>query len=362
MRIDKAEPEQPRALVLVPDPRAGRPGARRDRPAGRGARASPSSPSTAAPPWTARSRPSSAGVDIMVATPGRLIDLGRPRRARRRRRADPRARRGRPHGRHGLHAPGRVDPAPHRPASTRRCCSRPPSTATSTTSSRTTCTTRSRHEVESTTATVDQMKHRFLNVHEMDKVKVAATIAKSSDRTLDLRPDQARRRPPGRAAQPGRRQGRRHPRRPAPSPSAQRALKQIRRRQRCPCSSPPTSPPAASTSTASTWSSTTTRRRTTRPTCTARAAPPGPAPPASPSPSRCGTRRSRSSACRSGCSSTRHFVEVFSNDERLADLGAWEPEERAPHANAEAAAAPGATRLAQARRVGGGGGRGRGKR
>ena len=41
-----------------------------------------------------------------------------------------------------------------------------------------------RHEVESTTATVDQMAHRFLKVHEMDKVKVAAAIAKSSYRTL----------------------------------------------------------------------------------------------------------------------------------------------------------------------------------
>ena len=52
------------------------------------------------------------GVDVVVATPGRLIDLiergelsvGRGR--------DRRARRGRPHGRHGLPAPGRVDPAP----------------------------------------------------------------------------------------------------------------------------------------------------------------------------------------------------------------------------------------------------------
>jgi hypothetical protein len=51
----------------------------------------------------------------------------------------------------------------------------------------------------------------------------------------------------------------------------------------------------------------------------------------------------------------RHFVEMFSNDPRLCDLAAWEPEERAPHANAAAAAVPGATRLAQARRVGGGG-------
>jgi superfamily II DNA/RNA helicase len=40
------------------------------------------------------------------------------------------------------------------------------------------------HEVESATATVEQMVHRFLLVHEMDKVKVAASIARSASRTL----------------------------------------------------------------------------------------------------------------------------------------------------------------------------------
>ena len=73
------------------------------------------------------------GCDVVIATPGRLIDLGdrgevsvsRPGRAR--------PRRGRPHGRHGLHAPGRVGPSPHRgPTRTRRCCSRRRSTARST--------------------------------------------------------------------------------------------------------------------------------------------------------------------------------------------------------------------------------------
>ena len=56
------------------------------------------------------------GVDIVVGTPGRLIDLiergelsvadGRGARGRR----------SRPHGRHGLHAPGAEDPLPHRDA------------------------------------------------------------------------------------------------------------------------------------------------------------------------------------------------------------------------------------------------------
>ena len=40
------------------------------------------------------------------------------------------------------------------------------------------------HEVVSETVTVEQMHHRFLKVHDMDKSKVAATIIESSNRTL----------------------------------------------------------------------------------------------------------------------------------------------------------------------------------
>jgi superfamily II DNA/RNA helicase len=40
------------------------------------------------------------------------------------------------------------------------------------------------HEVASTTVTVDAMIHRFIAVHEMDKVKVSATIARNSGRVL----------------------------------------------------------------------------------------------------------------------------------------------------------------------------------
>lgn len=40
------------------------------------------------------------------------------------------------------------------------------------------------HEVESPEVTVDQMTHRFVQVHQMDKVKVAASIAGSVDRTI----------------------------------------------------------------------------------------------------------------------------------------------------------------------------------
>jgi superfamily II DNA/RNA helicase len=40
------------------------------------------------------------------------------------------------------------------------------------------------HEVEDSEPTVDEMDHVFLAVHQMDKVKVAASIAKSANRTL----------------------------------------------------------------------------------------------------------------------------------------------------------------------------------
>lgn len=40
------------------------------------------------------------------------------------------------------------------------------------------------HEVESPEVTVDQMTHRFIGVHGMDKIKVAAAISESVDRTI----------------------------------------------------------------------------------------------------------------------------------------------------------------------------------
>ncbi|MEO7557001.1 MAG: DEAD/DEAH box helicase [Acidimicrobiales bacterium] len=40
------------------------------------------------------------------------------------------------------------------------------------------------HEVESHSITVEEMTHRFLQVHEMDKVKIAAAISRTAPRTL----------------------------------------------------------------------------------------------------------------------------------------------------------------------------------
>jgi superfamily II DNA/RNA helicase len=41
-----------------------------------------------------------------------------------------------------------------------------------------------RHEVASESVTVDQMHHRFLHVHEMDRTKVAAAIIGAANRTI----------------------------------------------------------------------------------------------------------------------------------------------------------------------------------
>ena len=43
------------------------------------------------------------------------------------------------------------------------------------------------HEVASDEPTVEQMRHHFLHVHQLDKVKVAAAIARSVDRTMIFR-------------------------------------------------------------------------------------------------------------------------------------------------------------------------------
>jgi superfamily II DNA/RNA helicase len=40
------------------------------------------------------------------------------------------------------------------------------------------------HEVESDEPTVEEMEHRFLNVHQMDRVKVAAAITENVERSL----------------------------------------------------------------------------------------------------------------------------------------------------------------------------------
>ncbi len=124
------------------------------------------------------------GTDVVVATPGRLIDL--------RQRGDvdlsqievAGPRRGRPHGGHGVHAPGGVAAASPGSGRGRRCCSPPRSMVTWTGWSATTWPTRSATRWQSTQPTVTEMAHRFLLVHQMDKVKVTAAICQHAQRSL----------------------------------------------------------------------------------------------------------------------------------------------------------------------------------
>ena len=104
-----------------------------------------------------------------------------------------------------------------------------------------------------------------------------------------LHPHQARRRRVVRSLGQVRHRRRGDPRQQVAGPARARA-RRLPQRQACASWSPPTSPPAASTSTASPTSSTTTCRTCRRPTCTASAAPRAPAPTAS---------RSRSAITRS---------------------------------------------------------------
>ena len=67
------------------------------------------------------------GIDVLVATPGRLLDLYRQNAVQVRPAADAGARRGRPHARPGLRAGARRSCSPRCRSSARPCCSRPPS-------------------------------------------------------------------------------------------------------------------------------------------------------------------------------------------------------------------------------------------
>ena len=76
------------------------------------------------------------------------------------------------------------------------------------------------HEVASPRTTVEAMEHRFLEVHQMDRVKVCAAICRNSDKTLVfVRTKRGADRLVEQLAQGGG-EGRRHPRRPAPGPTA----------------------------------------------------------------------------------------------------------------------------------------------
>ena len=261
------------------DPGARRPGARRAGPAGQEARAATPSPSTAAPTSTARWPSSARGSTWSSPRPGRLIDLGDRGEVAVDRARDAGARRGRPHGRHGVHAPGRVGAPAPRPV--------PPDAAVLRHPRR-----RGRPPGQ---ALPDRPGLPRGGLGHPDGHRHGAPLPPGAPdgqgqgggghlpepgEVAPLRAHQAGRRPSGREPGQGGDQGRGHPRRPAPGqPGA--GPGRLLEREAAVSSWPPTWRPGACTSTASTASSTTTRPRTTRPTCTARAARPVPAGPAS---------------------------------------------------------------------------------
>ena len=183
-RIGKAEPRHPRGLILVPTRELATQVTDALRPLGEVCEPQGPGRLRRRVAWTRRSRALQKGVDVVVGTPGRLIDLIERGRALGRARRGARRRRGRPHGRHGLHAAGPEDPLRHPSPSTRRCCSRRRSTARSKRLVDRYMDDPVSHEVDDAEPTVDEMDHVFLAVHQMDKVKVAASIAQGANRTL----------------------------------------------------------------------------------------------------------------------------------------------------------------------------------
>ena len=131
------------------------------------------------------------------------------------------------------------------------------------------------HEVVSTTVTVEEMSHRFVLVHQLDKVKVAAAITRTATRSLVF---VRTKRGADRLVEQLGKEG-------VQAAAIHGDLRQRMREKSLaaftagslPSSSRPMSPPGASTSTTSTSWCTTTRRKTRRPTSTARGARHGPA-------------------------------------------------------------------------------------
>ena len=114
-----------------PHPRARRAGRQRPRAAPASCAASACSPSTAAAPTSRRSRRCSSGVEVVVGTPGRLLDLAKQGHLDLGHVRIARARRGRRDARPGLPARRREDPRADPGRRARRCCSRPPCRARS---------------------------------------------------------------------------------------------------------------------------------------------------------------------------------------------------------------------------------------
>ncbi len=194
------------------------------------------------------------GVDILVATPGRLIDHLERGTAKPRRRRDPGARRSRPHARHGLPARDQAHPRPaaaqaadaavlghlrgqHQEAGA-GVHARPARSAGR----------RAQH----------RRRARSRTARTRSTARASATCWSTSSasagrtRSLVFGKHQARLQPPGRAAREGRHQRRRDPRQQEPGAAPEGAAPTSSRARRA-CWSPPTSPRAASTSRSCRW-------------------------------------------------------------------------------------------------------------
>ena len=130
-----------------------------------------------------------------------------------------------------------------------------------------------RHEVEADTESIDDMTHRFLRVHELDRIKVLAAIADGVSRTMVfVRTKRGADRLVSQLKREGVDAGAIHG--DLRQSAREKALKDFQGGSHVVLVATDVAP-AASTSTTSTWSCTSTRPRSTRATCTARVAPPG---------------------------------------------------------------------------------------
>ena len=154
------------------------------------------------------------------------------------------------------------------------------------------------HEVVAEEQDVDEMLHRFLKVHELDRIKVLAAISEGVSRTLvfvrtkrgaDKLVSQLKREGVAAAAIHG----------DLRQSAREKALRDFQEEEHGLLVATDVAA-AASTSTTSTWSCTTTRPKSRSRTCTAPGAPPAPATRAWSSRSCCGTRSSRWSGCNAG--------------------------------------------------------------
>ena len=219
------------------------------------------------------------GVDILVATPGRLLDLVKPE-ACAPRRSDRSSSSTKPTACSTWASSS--DVRKHRraccPSSASRCCSPPPCRTKSPIWSAKCCTIRRASRSRRRRSTADRIEQRVYHVAQQDK---RALLHKLLQRRGDearhrLHPHQARRqqrrrparaRPASRPCDPRQQVAERAPARAGKLPRAARSA----------CSSPPTSPRAASTSTTSPMSSISICRTSRKAMSTASAAPRAPA-------------------------------------------------------------------------------------